>query len=237
MSNQICLMNEKAIEYILVKDYKVAAVVLSGGINMLEQENDNDDNSSNDDEGDSSMNCGDEGLAFDFDTFAVDCCSSLPSELKNVENIGDLSSFTLFNKPLTIPSHLRPAERDCDFNLVCCIFLYNYGLSLHLQALATGGEDALLEEALLSYEMALGLVSFAGGSVMVQVVELALLNNCGQIHTLQFATQNVYAVLQRMQIILEFLFITHAISQKTLAPFSFNLICNAAQHTRPAPCA
>ena len=77
------------------------------------------------------------------------------------------SSCFLYHRALTIPLALQPAELDCDYHLLSCILSYNCGLSWHLHALSSSlsarhtkqEDEASLEQALLQYELALGLVS------------------------------------------------------------------------------
>lgn len=235
MSDKMSVINEKAIKFMTAKDYASAASILSAGITLYEGElanNDNDDDSSI-----VSMDYYYEedcvnNIPLDFETFLMAPTSFIPKEEDN--NKETLTcSYTLFDKALTIP-----AARDHDCNLILSILLYNHALCLHFQALQTGNES-VLDEALLIYEMALGLVGLSAGSsgAMVLVLELAILNNCGQIHSARIATHNVHFTLQRMQVLLQVLSANTEVPYKALSPFYLNLMYNAAQHQRPAPAA
>ena len=172
-----------------------------------------------------------------FESFFVPRCSPRKEQDWSTTIPGDhhLRSFSLFDKALTIPSHLCP-DRDRDYTVICCILLYNYGLSNHLMGLVSGSDDRL-EEALLSYEMALGFVSVVEQGTLPLVLELALLNNCSHIHSLHFSTWNVHACLQRMHMLLMTLYMTRKVPQTELSPFSVNVVYNAGQYERPAPAA
>lgn len=232
MCDKISWINEKAIELILAQDYVSAAGILSAGIALFEEDLAIDDDISSIGSADREEDCS-HAVPLDFEAFVVATLPSMPKEADNKETT--TCSYTFFEKALRIPRYVSLA-RDKDCNLICCILLYNHALCLHFQALETGNE-AVLEEALLLYEMALGLVGLAGSGAIVVVLELAILNNCGQIHTLQKANRNVQAVLQRMQILLQVLHATNEVQYKLLSPFYFNLVYNAAQHQRPAPAA
>ncbi|KAL7570624.1 hypothetical protein ACA910_014898 [Epithemia clementina (nom. ined.)] len=234
MSTDIRLINEESICLIHSMNYKDAAHRLSEGIDMIEQ--DHTTTGKNEDQrycDDVPMIGADDDHA-NIDTFLVEC-SCQEDECRAAIPGDNLSSFALFDNALSIPQHLSP-QRDRDYTVICCILLYNYGLSLHLQGMSTGSENNL-EEALLSYEMALGLVALIDQGRLVSVLELALLNNCSHIHSFHSATSHVHSCLQRMHTLLMTLYASRHVSQEQLAPFAFNVVYNACQFKRPAPAA
>lgn len=240
MSGKLSAINKEAIERMRGRDYQGAAAILSEGMFLFEEILAMDEDSCFSTVGDeeNSMMSVDEmdykDEHFVFEEFAVACT---PFILEGEDFFGQTKcSFTLFDKALAIPHNLSSADRDWDCTMICCILLYNRALCFHLQALACG-DEAILNEALLLYEMAMRRVCLAGPSTMVQVLELVLLNNCGQIHSLRVSVRDVHAIVQQMHMLLTMLFRSSKDYQMPLSPFSCNVIYNSAQYTRPAPAA
>ena len=236
MADKVLMTNEKAIGFIHTMNYNAAAALLAEGMAMIEQEYRRND-----------------GLVTRSDVDLMECdkypnlhtvnfdSMSLGPSIK-CENgdvvVGDnVNPFVMYPNALMIPHEVASSTSEEDYHFVCSILLYNYGLSLHLHGLSHGSEE-YLEDALLSYEMALGLVALAGKRPLVSMLELALLNNCGHIHSFFMTTNQVHACLERMQLLLQSL--TNGWSQslpEALASFAFNLVYNAPQYARPAPAA
>ncbi|KAL7570651.1 hypothetical protein ACA910_014925 [Epithemia clementina (nom. ined.)] len=233
MADQVLRTNEKAIYLIRSMDYNAAAALLSECMAVIEHEHQKCDKHGCDDYTLGCETCTDL-QSVNFEEMSN---SSFPS-IKGDVFIGDnVNPFVMYGNALTIPQDVASSSREDDYHFVCSILLYNYGLSLHLYGLAYGSEEHL-EDALLSYEMSLGLVGLAGRRPLVHMVELALLNNCGHIHSFFMATSQVHICLERMQTLLQSL--TNGWSQvlpEALASFAFNLVYNAPQYARPAPAA
>ena len=243
MSDQVLLANENAICCIHTKNYNAAAALLAEGMAIVEQEYRNRKVAHGEflDATNKMMDCEEASRleAEDFDAIAMSSCK--PSKENHVHPGGDVSPYVMYCNAFEIPRDVllnrRRAQGDEDYHFTCGILLYNYGLSLHLQGISQGIEDNL-EEALFSYEMALGLVALAGRRPLVDMLELALLNNCGHIHRFFLSTSQVHICLERMQALLQH--VTNGWSEvlpEALASFAFNLIYNAPQYARPAPAA
>lgn len=234
MTDKVLQINEKAITLIHTMKYNAAALLLAEGMALIEQGHRKSERRNN--VSDCIMDCEDGQLlhAVDFD----EMCKGSPTALHVDFLLGDnVNPFAMYVNALTIPRDVAASPREDDYHFLCSILMYNYGLSLHLHGLAHGSEDHI-DDALMAYEMALGLVGLAGPRPLVHMLELALLNNCGHIHSFFMNTEDVQNCLERMQALLQSL--TNGWSQLlpvALSSFAFNLVYNAPQYARPAPAA
>lgn len=235
MTDKVVQTNEKAINLIHTTNYNAAALLLAEGMALIEQERRKSERYRCS-RSDCCMDCEDSPKLrpVNFDEMCEGSSNTLTGDFVVGDNV---NPFAMYGNALTIPRDVAASPREDDYHFVCSILMYNYGLSLHLHGLAHGSEDHL-DDALLAYEMALGLVELAGPKPLVHMLELALLNNCGHIHSFFMSTTHVHNCLERMQTLLQSL--TNGWSQVlpgALASFAFNLVYNAPQYARPAPAA
>ncbi|KAL7578781.1 hypothetical protein ACA910_016006 [Epithemia clementina (nom. ined.)] len=182
--------------------------------------------------------------AFELDAFVVDSCTEGVEGTTNTRaKEQDLNSFALFDKFLIGPS--LSLKRASDYKLICCILLFNCGLSLHLRGVSTESE-AFLKKALVTYETALDLVDSSamiigqGGRCLIHLLEVALLNNMGHIHNSLVATVPTQECLKRLLTALQTIGVddNNEVDQNPLLHlFSFNIVCNERNFARPAPAA
>ena len=206
-------LNEQAIRSMRNREFAIASSLLSHGIQQLEEyekqgdlkeENVSNPHSSgntkcNDIKTASSVDqgstfCPNFGLTSPSNASYLSCDIFVDVSICVHEMAVDAGSFRFFTKALTIPRSSLDIVYESDYHILCAILLYNIGLTLQLQGAYDRELDRqvhqerqnnnYLQEALLSYEMALGLLSMADDHPWSTLVELALLNNCVAIHYL-----------------------------------------------------
>ena len=237
--DSILFLNEKATFLIDAMKYKSAANLLHEGISRLEKEHGfghNDEHQANNSDLHMKvMDCDGQPAV------VVEPSITLPSmQGTNGEHKDSYSIYRRAMKLVPTDSSQDMDSKDLvgrHINLVSSVLLYNYGLCLHVQGISTGCENNL-EDAIVAYEMALGLLGLAEQGQSLLLFELALLNNVGHIHDFFLSTGHVHECLRRMHFVM--LSATNGWTTRIpseLSTFAHNVLFNASQHIRPAPVA
>jgi hypothetical protein len=98
----------------------------------------------------------------------------------------------LYNRAIIVPNDAQGRE------LLTGVALYNMALVNHCRAIERGGTSRLLAVALKIYEMAAAIIQDSKGqSGTGNLLQLAVYNNMAQIHSIRFATEEMFECLNK----------------------------------------
>ena len=245
--SSIAAVNDKAIGLLRhSNDYAGAQVLLDDGLSKIceafhtnAMAEEDDDNMWEENNNENLMILQEERVCIGATLVALD----LPSSYT------ETSSFVIFRNAISIVHAPSPTvgtqsqTLEHALGLLECAMFFNLGFAHHLQALASGNFQDL-DTAADKYDTSLGMLAdheFIERTPFVTLMELALLNNGGQIDSLHFSINKVHRCVYMMRSSLDQLLMSYGVIPlalpRELTLFSMNIFMNMNHYARPSAAA